>query len=151
MEGSVFGQGSPLVRSGTHGVNMTHEASHSVIARVVGLPCGGATILPASGSDGMAYFDHRASSLGGILAILAGRIGTQELLGCASDRGNSVDDREVADSLTRLRATAGARQALLDGCRDLCRQHSGTIALVALQLLARGSLSGSEIDALMRR
>jgi hypothetical protein len=97
LEGPGFGQGSPLVRSGTHGVSMSqlieisvHEASHSVIARVVGLPCGGATVLPANEAHGMAYFDHRDSSLGGILAILAGRIGTQELLGCASDRGNSV-------------------------------------------------------------
>jgi hypothetical protein len=132
----------------------THEAGHSVVSRVLGLRSGRATLRDGDG-HGRSYSAHDGG-LKAVLVALAGRAATEVLLGYASDPGCSVDD----DRATRLVEANGfgwdrcfafdVRQCLLADTHKLVRKHRAKIALVALGLLARGSLSGDEIDRLIQ-
>jgi hypothetical protein len=119
---------------------------------VLGLRSGRATILPGLDSSGQSYFSDDGG-LRSVKAILAGRAATELLLDCASDHGCSVDDAKAMALIRALgfRDPDSARTALLDDTRELIRKHAGTVALLALRLLAAGELSGAEIDELMRR
>jgi hypothetical protein len=130
-----------------------HEAGHSVISRLAGLPSGKATLRDHDG-NGRSY-SKNDGSLKEVLVALAGRAATEVILGYASDPGCSVDD----DKATRLVEANGfgwdkcfafdVRQCLLADAHALIRRHRGKVAVVALGLLAKGTLSGPEIDALM--
>jgi hypothetical protein len=130
-----------------------HESGHSVISRLVGLPSGKATIRDKDGS-GRSYSKHDGG-LKTVLVALGGRAATEILLGYASDPGCEVDD----DTATRLVEANGfgwdkcfafdVRQCLLADTHKLIRKHRGKVVLVALGLLAKGTLTAVEIDELM--
>jgi ATP-dependent Zn protease len=126
-----------------------HEAGHSVIARVVGLRSGRATL---SDHDGVAraYFADDGS-LNNVVAVLAGRAATEVILGRASDYDCSIDD-DIAKRMLAAKGFVGfgMRTKLYDA-RALIRQHRAAVERVARALLVRGTLSGDEIDALCRR
>jgi hypothetical protein len=122
-----------------------HEAGHSVIARVLGLKAGRATLRDFDGVARSYFADHP-------VAVLAGRAATEVLLGYASDDGCSRDDAKARWLLTtenghierELRYARTLRQA-----RKLIRAHRGAVERVAQELLDRVTLSASEIDRLM--
>jgi hypothetical protein len=122
-----------------------HEAGHAVIARVLGLKAGRATLCDF---DGVArsYFEDN------VIAVLAGRAATEELLGYASDDGCSVDDATAVRLLTaenRYMYATALRQHRLVQAHKLIRAHAGAVERVARELLARVTLSGEEIDRLI--
>ena len=138
----------------------THEAGHAVIARVLTLACGGATIRPDHDAGGAGHaiiddplvtesvWDRRWKWRSGeavyrarIIAYMAGA----ELLGAM--QGGDGDDRYQIDlmaeelhhcDLDRLRAMT----------RMLVRRHRHRIERVAAALLADQELSGEHIDKL---
>jgi hypothetical protein len=128
-----------------------HEAGHSVIARLVGLRGGRATLRDSDGS-GRSYSEDDGG-LKTVLTALGGRAASECLLGHASDPGCAVDDDKSAALLKRNgfadSLAFDVRQALLADAHALIRRHAGTVALVALNLLAKETLTASEIDALM--
>lgn len=125
----------------------THEAGHATISRALGLPSGEATIGDGRARSYLAD-DHGIRS---ILVALAGGIAEEVLLGDANEVGCLRDHEKVNRLLTANHFTdsALASAALRDECRDLVRKHRGTIAVIALQLLAKETLTADEIDALM--
>jgi hypothetical protein len=132
-----------------------HEAGHSVAARVLGLKAGRATLCDYDGVA-RAYFSDR-EGITSVMAILAGRAATLELLGCASDHGCSIDDAKALRLLLAdgLRSSWRARYMwidLLNDTRLLLRghRHRRAVEAVANALLERETLSGREIDDLIR-
>jgi ATP-dependent Zn protease len=127
-----------------------HEAGHSVIARVLGLKAGGATIRDGNASS---YFEDDGS-INNVIAIVAGRAATQVILGRADDFGCSIDDDQamtllLADGLRSPWYARYMRKYLLDDTRLLIRQHRRAVEAVARALLAKETLTASEIDQLM--
>jgi hypothetical protein len=129
-----------------------HEAGHSVIARVVGLKAGPATIR--DGNAGSYFKDD--GSIDNVLAVLAGRAATLEILGRADDYGCSIDDAQAMTLLTTSRFierepwyAKRVRQQCLDQARALIRKHRAAVEAVADALLQRETLSGAEIDRMM--
>jgi len=145
----------------------THEAGHAVIARVLTLACGGASIQPDY-DDGAAGHSIIAGPLvtegvwyrrwklrtgdavyrARIIAYMAGAEAEAELLG--STPGGDGDDRYQIDlmaeqldrcDLDRLRAMT----------RMLVRRHRNRIERVAAALLNKRKLSGRQIDKLAGR
>jgi ATP-dependent Zn protease len=127
-----------------------HEAGHSVIARVLGLRSGRATLCDHDGVA-RAYFADDGS-VDNVLAVLAGRAATEVILGYASDYGCSIDDDQA---LALLKAHGRepwyakiVQRQCLDDARALIRRHRGAVERVADALLAKETLTAREIDAL---
>jgi ATP-dependent Zn protease len=130
-----------------------HEAGHAVLARVLGLRSGRATLRDHDGRA-RAYLNP-GDSIDGVLAVLGGRAATEELLGYADDFGCSTDDRRalallMAPGIIEREPWYAkiVRRQLTAQARDLVRRHRGAIERVAHALLARGTLTGAEIDRL---
>jgi hypothetical protein len=128
-----------------------HEAGHSVVGRLLGLPCGSATIRDGHGRS----WCRRDGGRNSILVTLAGRSASEVILGFASDPGCQADDDkalalvEAGGIGDRLQAWDAVTDRLGE-CHALIRQHRATIAMVALGLLAKGTLTGDEIDQLIQ-
>jgi hypothetical protein len=129
-----------------------HESGHSVISRVLGLPSGRATLRDSDG-NARSYSKHDGG-LKTVLTCLAGRAATEVLLGYASDPGCAVDDDKSVELLEAngFRDSFYAfdvKMALLADAHALIRKRRGKVALVALGLLAKRTLTASEIDQLI--
>jgi hypothetical protein len=90
-----------------------------------------------------------------VLALVAGRAGTDVLLGWSTDSGSEIDDQQaiqwlMADGRRSEWQAELARRSLLIDCRMLVSQYRAEIEAVAKALLERENLSGAEIDELMR-
>jgi hypothetical protein len=127
-----------------------------VLARVLGLKAGRATIRDRDGRA-RAWFNP-GDSIDGVLAALAGRAATEELLGYADDYGCSGDDRRALDLLMAPGIIERepwyakvARRQLLAQARGLVRKHRRAVEGVAHALLERGALSGWEIEQIITR
>ena len=123
----------------------THEAGHAVCARLLRLPgCGGVFLEPEPG----AFFprDHGAAS---VCAMMAGAIAEVIHFGDYDPIGITTDWRRARRRMKRLGYHDNG-EALWNYTYGLLRGHRGTIALVALRLLAAGALTADEIDGLMR-
>ncbi len=146
-----------------------HEAGHAVIARVLNLPCGLATIIPDNDSaghsitgdawDAVARWDsfgrwrdvdvaYRAR----IIAFMAGAEAEVECLGAC--QGGDGDDRWqvtlMLDSLLPAGADpSGYEDRLRRFTRALVRRHRGKIEAVAQRLLEQEHASGDELDAMI--
>jgi ATP-dependent Zn protease len=150
-----------------------HEAGHSVVARVLSQLCGHATILHHADMLGhtvvidphLAWMHWKARNhrrrlstilVGYMMAAMAGREAESVLLGSEPDAGFSSDERvifrlmvEIA-SLRRLRHgvdVARYRRAT----RMLVQRHAVAIHRVADVLLAKGTVSREELDAIVRK
>jgi hypothetical protein len=121
-----------------------HEAGHSVVSRIVGLPSGEATIKDGEARSYLTD-DHGIRS---ILVALAGGCAEKILLGDVVELGCKDDDAKVVRLLAAngFTDTTLTRRALADECRDLVRKHRGAIAEVALQLLIRETLTADELN-----
>jgi ATP-dependent Zn protease len=152
----------------------THEAGHAVIARVLTLACGGATIVPNydDSSAGHSITADQWTCLNEwqkrgkvrdspdavwharIIAFMAGAEAEQVLLGAT--QGGDGDDRDQIelmaeeldsdpDEWVRLEARLRAMT------RTLVRRHRALIERVASALLERKTLSREELDGLIGR
>ncbi len=147
-----------------------HEAGHAVIGRVLGLPCGEATVTPNESESEAGYaitadpwailwtWEHRgkfrqarSAFCGKILGTMAGTEAERELLGqCA---GGDSDDRHqiamMADSEGWGDRWDRYEPRMRRQTRRLVRKHRDKIERVAQALLERGVLEAHEIDALI--
>jgi hypothetical protein len=123
-----------------------HEAGHCVAARLMGLPCGSASIVEP---DPRAMF---ARDCGGpsIVALMAGAISEALVLGDYDEVGVEVDWERASARLERLGYFDGD-DALWARTFDLLREHVDVIERVATKLFHAGWLNGGEIDALLAR
>lgn|SRR5262249_2963057 len=121
----------------------THESGHAVCARLLHLPdCGGAYMDPARAIFSL---DHGAHS---VCALMGGAIAEVVMYGDYDRVGIRVDWKRARRRMTRLGYRDNG-QSLWDYTHGLLLPHRGTIAVIALRLLAAGGLEAAEIDALM--
>lgn len=151
----------------------THEASHAVIARVLTLMCGGATIVPDydDGAAGHSITEDPLLCLGEwerrgkvrdsidaiwhaqIIALMAGAEAEVVLLG--STQGGDTHDRyEIERRAEQLEGGGSWSQIeprLRAMTRVLVRRHRVQIERVAAALTERKTLSRKELDDLVGR
>jgi hypothetical protein len=121
-----------------------HEAGHCVAARLMGLPCGSASIVEP---DPHAMF-ARDCGAPSICALMAGAVSEALVLGDYDDVGVEVDWEHASARFERLGYFDGG-DALWAWTFDLLREHADVIERVAAALMDARSLSGDEIDALV--
>lgn len=147
-----------------------HEAGHAVIGLALGFPCGGVTIKrtkvelghAAMGNplDGWRRGDGPRRELAEEVAIGLYAGAEAERLILNSQLCGDGDDVELARSFlakyVETRSSAHIEEALereeerLRGLtRELVGEHRDQILVIADALLARGRLSGDEVDALL--
>lgn len=154
-----------------------HEAGHAVIGRVLGMLCGGATIVrsPEEGEAGHAITEdpygtldywgatlrkYRADEMrsiicGRIITVMAGAEAEAEILGKC--RGGDGNDRRQITQMTethyfpieRLEEWSRWEPRMRRQTRRLVRRHRATIQRVADNLKKRKTLTAEEIDAIM--
>jgi ATP-dependent Zn protease len=151
-----------------------HEAGHAVANRVVGMVCGEASIVPDCDgmSVGVAIFfeepelierawkqrgkwrgQHHSESvmIGRIIGYMAGREAEIIAFGTKHEIGDGSDLLQIA----LMAEQAGVSEAYLARLRTkvgpLLRRHWHKVEAVAEQLLVRKSLSGHEIDSVIRK
>lgn len=147
-----------------------HEAGHAVIGRVLGLACGGATIIanPADlreagsaiidgqwGTYGLwdrrgRYRDIRTVVLGGILALMAGAEAERLIVGRVGV-GDGDDRRQIAMRMDSADYAGGcaSEPRLRRATRALVQRHRSAIEALAAVLIKKGTLSGDEVDAVV--
>ena len=159
---------SPAARAYYRFSVAVHEAGHAVIGRVLGLPCGRATIIRnvRKGHAGFArvddpYYtsqdweergrwrDFDTVLLGYVMMAMAGREAECELLErAAAEIGDASDLREIekmVSNASRPIDLARARKAT----RHLVIRHQAKIWTVAVRLIERRSLSKRAIDRII--
>ena len=148
-----------------------HEAGHAVIARVLTLDCGGATIEPNYEEETAGYaitgnldkclyeWERRGKARswdavcrGRIISVMAGAVAEMELLG-AKPCGD-VDDRiwieEMARELSRESSDwERLEPRLRKMTQRLVRRHRRRIERVAKALIKQRTLSREELDGLV--
>lgn len=148
-----------------------HEAGHAVIGRRLGMICGPATIHADDDSAGHSitadpwaiqavwkerekYREFESVVRGRIITFMAGHETECEILG--NDAGGDGTDRYwIGRMMGELvhpendEAWERIEHRLRQATRALVRRHRAAIDRVAEALLARGSLSAHEIDALV--
>ena len=149
-----------------------HEASHAVIARVLTLDCGGATIEADHDSAGHAITNDPWACIyqwekrgkvrrppavfhARIIGYMAGAEGVAELLGGVSDVGDDDDRYQIAlmaEQLESPEESWNSIEARLRAMtRTLVRRHRVRIEHVAAALIERKALSRVELDRLVGR
>ncbi|MFZ2078926.1 MAG: hypothetical protein WAV38_20185 [Xanthobacteraceae bacterium] len=134
-----------------------HEASHSVIGRVLGFPCGPASITSHGGGGAAVAPAHslhwnstdtdiHASVMKKIIVCWAGGEAERIVFGGADDAG---DRRQIESLARRFYVSDEDIEAARTRARQLVVSNWRKIELVAAALSARKSLSGSEIDDIM--
>jgi hypothetical protein len=150
-----------------------HEASHAVIARVLTLDCGGASIVPdyVAGEAGHSItadpwacineWEKRGKVRGSdnamwharIMSSMAGAEGEVVLLG--STHGGDGDDRYQIDLIAEQLAVetdwVRLEVRLRAMTRMLVRRHRALIERVAQALIERTTLNREELDELVGR
>jgi len=147
-----------------------HEAGHAVVARVLEIPSGPATIRPDEDSAGHGIvpdphaIQHRWELEGKyrefatvmrarIISFMAGREAEEECLGfCAGgdDNDRYQIDLMLADILRPDSDAARVEKRLRLVARQLVRRHRLKIERVAALLLEHGDLSAEKIDEASR-
>ena len=133
-----------------------HESGHSVVGRILGFACGGASTADGTGSatvpgvlslhwDLTRGQDILSSVLVKLMVCSAGPEAERIVFGDADARGDMPQIKELCvryfisnDDVERLRSQVHA----------LLTKHWRSVEVVAEALMARRTLAGSEIDAL---
>jgi hypothetical protein len=149
-----------------------HEAGHVVIARVLRIACGGATmftrsrpgcgvsladpwLILAAWADRKRYRSEDSAFVGRILATMAGREAEILFTGrCRRDDGDQSEISAMIGSLpvpcrneaVRREDIVAYQDRLRRRTQALIRRHNWKIGRVANALLQRGSLRPDEID-----
>lgn len=145
-------------------VTAYHEAGHAVIGRVLGLPCGLATIVPDHDSSGHALTptpeetlsaweregklrDMPSTIVGRIISVMAGAEAEIAILG-KSSVGDGADRREIAMMLDAI-GQRSLESAMRKKTAALVRRHHELIEKVAQALLAHETLDAEAINAIV--
>jgi hypothetical protein len=120
-----------------------HEAGHSVAARLMGLPCGAASVWP----DPLAEFS-RSCGEHSVVALMAGAVAESLVLGDYDEIGVMVDWRRASARVVDLGHFDGGA-ALWAWTFDFLAPHQRLIERVATELMDAPWLSGDQIDALL--
>ena len=149
-----------------------HEAGHAVIGRVLGFPCGGATIVPDAekGTAGSAHVNtghaawDRWMDLGkarsefvlfraGIIVLLAGEEAEKQILGNNSDGYEGDYEHALHLSMEMSDVSLDPEQRVFRRLQRqtarLVRKHRVKIERAGDALLDKHTLSSDEINALM--
>jgi hypothetical protein len=122
-----------------------HESSHCIIARLTGLPCGGASAR--NKFQAYAEFDRDCGEAS-ICALMAGAAGEVVILGDHHPTGLKEDWERAQLRLARLGWDDGGAE-LWRWTVSVLAAHSDAVVRLASALMDARSLSGDEIDALM--
>ena len=147
-----------------------HEAAHAVIGRVLGMVCGGASIVPDNDFYGHAIAEDPYAImwnweqqgkfrmpdsvfLGCIITFMAGAEAEVELAGASPELICDGDDRgQIARMFDETVLDEDENEERLRRhTRSLIRRHRVKIEAVAEALLAQKTLYGSELDDLIFR
>jgi len=155
-----------------------HEAGHAVIGRVLGLKCGGASIIPdyedqsagraynygpailgewwqSEGSRKLLLRDAACCYRAMVMTFMAGIEAENECLGgnCGGDYWDQV---EIAKARDEINYPGDGDEAWFDyldrlraKTRGLVRRHRNKIERVAMALQTRKTLTAEEIDSLL--
>jgi hypothetical protein len=142
-----------------HRNTATHEAGHAVVGRVLMLKCGGASIQ--ADHESVAEREKRGKVRvdfavwhGRIITYMAGAESEVALLG--STLGGDGDDRRQIDLMSEELTNSDEKWERIEPrlramTRQLVRRHRGLIVRVAEELLAKGKLTGRQLDKLVGR
>jgi hypothetical protein len=119
----------------------THEAGHAVCGRLLGLPCGEASLDPPYACIPP---DCGARS---VCAIYAGGIAEHHAFGSYDPEDSGIDREMAAAQLTRLGVKDGGRALWRHTCR-LLRPHGPLIGMLALRMSKRACSTGPPLTAL---
>ena len=120
-----------------------HEAGHAVAARLMGLPCGAASVWP----DPLAEFS-RSCGEHSVVALMAGAVAESLVLGGYDEVGVMVDWNRACARLEGLGHFDGG-EFLWAWTFDFLAPHLRLIERLAIKLFHARWLSGDEIDALV--
>lgn len=150
-----------------------HEAGHAVIARVLGMACGQATVKPdcdlgeaghaiihdqwatwGQWEDRRKYREIHTVVQGRIISSMAGAEAEREILGyCAGGDGDDRDQIEMmassSDSGIEPEAWPRWELRMRRQCRRLVRKHRSKIIRVAAALECETTLLAKQIDELV--
>ena len=145
-----------------------HEAGHAVIGRVLGMTCGGATIVPnyeeleaghaiTHVERSISDWDARGRWRGGsmhrarIMVLMAGRESEIEVFGKDPDAefGDGYDLREIDRTIEEADVDEPKLVKLRSKTRGLVRRHRTAITAVAKALIRKCTLSAEQIDQLV--
>jgi len=132
-----------------------HEAGHSVIARLLGLDCGGASIVSTENRSGYSHINTKfASPAQACIVSMAGPAAERELLrrhGLPTDDTafDKYDQHRIAVLIDRHRLNDTDVARFERMARDLVQQHYDSIRRVAAALRKYRLLGASEIDKLL--
>ena len=142
-----------------------HQAGHAVIARILGMTCGGATIVADCNSaysltdvdrsitDWWCRGRSRYNSMfrARIMTLMAGRESENACVGQDEDTPFAADADLLEIERTAPEAEVSSAQIikLQARTRGLVRRHQQSIELVAAALLQRGALEARQIDELV--
>jgi hypothetical protein len=147
----------------------SHEAGHAVIARVLTMPCGGASIVGNKYSEGRIIMDHyeacegewakrgkvrgpRAALDAAIMMAMAGVEAEVEFFRVSLDGSGEADMAKVEEwSFDEPGDRCKRNDRLRDMTRILVHRHRKLIASVSAALLAKGKLTSKQIDKLVGR
>lgn len=141
-----------------------HEAAHSVIGRVLKIPCGDCTIDSSCGHLGFSNLGSceetwsewqrqgrkrkpRHMFIGMSMAGMAGAEAENVIIGCKG--GGDTNDRECIDVLLKG-APQGVEARLRSFTRTLIRRHLDSIIAVARRLVQAVTLSDADIRSTIR-
>jgi hypothetical protein len=136
-----------------------HEAGHAVIAGILGLVCGGASIVGDNqGTAGISYSDwiddenrkrpKRHGRDADVMVSMAGSEAEVEILGkCCG--GDLSDRTKVIEQLSGDSNPCRTDARLRRMTRMLCKRHRASIELIAKALVEANNMSGRQIDELL--
>ena len=145
-----------------------HEAGHAVIGRVLGMTCGGATIVPnyealeaghaitcversISDWDARGRFRWVSMYRARIMTLMAGRESEIEVFGKDPDAefGDAYDLRDIDLTIEGADVDERTLAKLRSKTRGLVRRHRAAITAVAKALIRKRTLSAQQIDKLV--
>jgi hypothetical protein len=121
-----------------------HEAGHCVAGRLLGLPCGGASV-ELDFPHAMFARDCGSHS---VCALMAGAIAETLVFGDYDRIGVEVDWKRASARMEELGVDDGG-EALWAYTTELLAPHVGLIVRVSTALMDAQWLDGGEIDALL--
>jgi len=145
-----------------------HEAGHAVIGRVLGMTCGGATVVPnyedLEAGHAIAHVERSISDWDArgrwrwqsmfrarIMMLMAGRESEVEVFGKDPDAefGDASDLHEIGLTAEEADVDELRLERLRSKTRALVRRHRVAITAVAKALISKRTLSAEQIDQLV--
>lgn len=124
-----------------------HEAGHIVTARALGVPCNEAAII--SDADGYSTSGAAAPEQK-LMVCLGGPLAEMRACGAVTDSAVGGDLKMIATYARRCGVNDRHIEALRHKVRTLLFQHWDKVEAVAAALAKHGTLSGADIDFLVR-